>query len=76
VYLEGADEEGRVGCLFGRGAREVVDLVALILRMRQQLLELGHVLPGLAQVQRPEILVETVVDQVLRRLRGTLSILK
>lgn len=75
-YLEGADEEGGVGGLLGRGTREVVDLVALIFGMGEQLLELGHVLPGLAQVQRPEILVEAVVDQVLGRLWGTLSILK
>lgn len=52
------------------------DLAGFILGMRQQFLELGDILPRLGQVERPEILVEIVIDQILHREVGTLSMLK
>lgn len=54
----------------------MVDLVGLVLGMRQQFLELSDVLPGLSEVQRPEIVVEIVVDEILDMWAGTLSMLK
>jgi hypothetical protein len=75
-YSEGADEVGGIGGFLGLRAGVVVDLVGLVLGVRHQLLQLRHVFPRLPQVQRPEILVETVVDQVLRGRVGTLSMLK
>ena len=75
-YSEGADEVGGIGGFLDLRAGVVVDLVGLVLGVRHQLLQLRHVFPRLPQVQRPEILVETVVDQVLRGAGSTLSILK
>lgn len=54
----------------------MVDLVGLVLGMRQQFLELSDILPGLAKVQRPEIVVEIVIDEILDMWAGTLSMLK
>lgn len=54
----------------------MVNLVGLVLRMREQLLQLSHVFPGLAEVQGPEVLVERVVDEILSEGGATLSMLK
>ena len=54
----------------------MVDLVGLVLRVRQELLQLSHVFPGLAQVQGPEVFVERVVDEILSGRGTTLSMLK
>jgi hypothetical protein len=54
----------------------VEDLAGLILGMRQQFFELGDILPGLGQVERSEILIEVVIDEILYRVEGTLSMLK
>lgn len=54
----------------------MIDLVGLVLGMRQQLLQLSDVLPRLAEVQGPEIVVEIVIDEVLDMEAGTLSMLK
>ena len=61
-YLECPHQVGGVGCLVGQGAGVVVDLVCFVLRVVQQFLQLGHVLPGFAQVEGTEILVERVID--------------
>ena len=75
-YLESTHEVGGVGSLVGSHAGKVVDLVALVLGVGEQLLELGDVLPGLPEVERAEVLVEAVVEQVLAERMTTLSILK
>lgn len=54
----------------------MIDLVGLILGMRKQFLEFSDVLPCLAEVQRPEIVVEIVVGEILDMWEGTLSMLK
>ena len=52
------------------------DLVGLVLGRTQEFLQLSDVLVGLAEVERPEVFVEVVVDEVLGGSGGTLSILK
>ena len=52
------------------------DLVGFVLRGGEEFLQLGDVLPGLAEVEGPEVFVEVVVDEVLNGAAPTLSILK
>ena len=54
----------------------MIDLVGLVLWVGKQFLEFSDVLPGLAEVQRPKIVVEIVVDEILDMWGGTLSMLK
>ena len=65
-----------VGCLRVVSGRVVVDLVAQVLWVPQQFVQLRHVLPGFPQVQWPEVLVEGLVLQILHEGCPTLSILK
>ncbi len=54
----------------------MVDLVGLVVGVGEQFLQLGYVLPGLPQIEGPEVLVEAVVGEVLSWASGTLSMLK
>jgi hypothetical protein len=75
-YEVGGDEEGGVGALgVVRGGKVVEDVVGVLL-VGEELLNLADVLPDLGQVQRPEVLEEPLVRQVLNIPPPTLSTLK
>jgi hypothetical protein len=70
VHLEDEDHEGAhevagVGALGGVEGGPVENLVLLVLRVLDELLELGDEAVGLPQVERPEVRVERYVDQLL-----------
>ena len=48
----------------------MVDLVGFVLGVSQQLFQFGHILPSLPQIERSEILVEAVIDEILVALHG------
>lgn len=75
-YCEGADQEGSIGGFLWFGAGVMIDLAGLVVGIRHQFLELSHVFPCFGEVERPEVLVEAVVDQVLTPPTCTLSMLK
>ena len=75
-YCECADQEGGVGSFFWFCAGIMIDLAGLVIGIRHQFLELSDVFPCLGEVERPEVLVEAVVNEVLPSLRCTLSMLK
>lgn len=54
----------------------MVENILAVLFVSQKFLHLVDVLPDLRQVQRPEILEETLISEVLHVGKGTLSTLK
>jgi hypothetical protein len=54
----------------------VINLVGFVLGVREQFFELGDILPGFAEIEGAEILVEVVVDEILDGRGDTLSMLK
>lgn len=64
-HEEGAHEEGRVGLLIEGGARVVEDPDTLVPLVLQDAVELYAIPVQLGQVQWPEVLVVTLVDQHL-----------
>jgi hypothetical protein len=54
----------------------MIDLAGLVIGVGHEFFEFSHVLPGLPQIERPEVLVEAVVREVLPRATSTLSMLK
>lgn len=54
----------------------MVDDVGHVVRVLEQLIQLGDVLPGFAQIEGTEILVEGLVLEILHQGLVTLSILK
>ncbi len=54
----------------------MVEGVAGVLLVVEELVDLVDVLPYFGQVEWPEVLEETLVDEVLRGEGGTLSMLK
>jgi hypothetical protein len=54
----------------------MIDLVALVLRMRQQFFEFRDVFPSPTQIDWTKVLVEIVVDEILDMVGRTLSMLK
>lgn len=54
----------------------MVDLVGEVVGVAEQLLQFGDILPGFAEVEGAEVLVEGLVFQILHGQGRTLSILK
>lgn len=75
-YLKCADQVGRVCSFVRSGAGVMIDDILLVVRVIYKLFEFCDVLPGFAEVERAEVLVEIVIDEVLFEIEGTLSILK
>lgn len=64
-YLEGAHEVGCVSALGAIGRGVVVEVVLLVLLPVEELLQLGEVLPGLAEAERAEVRIERAVHEIL-----------
>ncbi len=74
--MEGAHEEGGVGC-FGVVIMSVmVDFIFFVVGMGDEFFEFGYVLPGFAKIERAEIHVKRFILEILNEELFTLSMLK
>jgi hypothetical protein len=60
-YLKCSHKICRVSYFIRSHSCEVVDVVAFVLRVREQFLKFSDILPGFAEVEWSKILVEAVV---------------